>query len=68
MVRTTAEAGPGRGWRVTFAALLALAVALTVAACGGGESIEGGSETTEVQTATAEGEASGQLTISNWPF
>ena len=65
MVRT---AGPGvsRRWCVMVAALVALALA--VAGCGGGEGIEGGAETTEVQTAEAEGEPTGELTVSNWPF
>jgi spermidine/putrescine transport system substrate-binding protein len=53
-------------------ALLAVGVllaALLLAACGGdGGGIEGGDEAADVSTATAEGEASGTLSISNWPF
>jgi spermidine/putrescine transport system substrate-binding protein len=46
-----------------------LLAALLLAACGGdGGGIEGGDETAAVSTAAAEGEASGTLTISNWPF
>jgi spermidine/putrescine transport system substrate-binding protein len=48
---------------------LSVAAALALAACGGDENgIEGSSEAADVTTATAEGEASGNLTISNWPF
>jgi spermidine/putrescine transport system substrate-binding protein len=48
-------------------ALFAATAALVVASCGGG-GIEGGEESADVVTAEAEGEASGELTISNWPF
>jgi spermidine/putrescine transport system substrate-binding protein len=59
-------AGIWRGvWR---SALLVLIAGLVLAACGGDEGIEGGAEDTDVSTATAEGEATGELTISNWPF
>jgi spermidine/putrescine transport system substrate-binding protein len=45
-----------------------LVAALVLAACGGG-GLEGGGETTaEVTTAVSEGEATGTLAISNWPF
>jgi spermidine/putrescine transport system substrate-binding protein len=54
--------------RAALAALLALIAGLVLAACGGGDGIEGGEETGDVPTATAEGEATGELTISNWPF
>jgi spermidine/putrescine transport system substrate-binding protein len=47
-----------------IAALVALATALTVAACGG-DDVGGGSEE-EVQTAEG-GPVQGNLTISNWP-
>jgi spermidine/putrescine transport system substrate-binding protein len=50
-------------------ALLALAAVLGIAACGGDDGIEGGDEGSEdVTTAEAEGEASGKLSIANWPF
>ena len=50
-------------------ALLALAAVLGIAACGGDDGIEGGGEGGEdVATAEAEGEASGKLSIANWPF
>jgi spermidine/putrescine transport system substrate-binding protein len=60
----------GRGARRSASlALLVLVAGLAMAACGGdGDGIEGGAENTDVPTATAEGEASGELTISNWPF
>jgi spermidine/putrescine transport system substrate-binding protein len=49
------------------AAVLALIASVALAACGGG-GIEGTSGNENVSTATAEGKASGDLTISNWPF
>jgi spermidine/putrescine transport system substrate-binding protein len=55
--------------RVLLIALAALALTLGLAACGGdddGGLNSGGSE--DVSTAAAEGQASGTLTISNWPF
>lgn len=62
-------AGISRGaWRSALAALLVLVAGLVLAACGEGDGIEGGAEDTDVPTATAEGEATGELTISNWPF
>ena len=51
-----------------IAAIATLALALGLAACGDEGGIEGGGEETEATTAVAEGEASGTLTISNWPF
>ena len=51
---------------VAFGVLLA---ALLLVACGGGDSgIEGGADTGGASTAMAEGQPSGTLTISNWPF
>ncbi len=55
-------------WRAAFATLVVLVAGLVLAACGDDEGIEGGSAATDVPTATAEGEATGNLTISNWPF
>jgi len=50
-------------------ALLALAAVIGIAACGGDDGIEGGDEGgQDVATAEAEGEASGKLSIANWPF
>lgn len=58
-----------RRWLRPAAALMVLAAALLVAACGGGgDGIEGDSGTVEVSTAMAEGQPSGTLSISNWPF
>ena len=51
-----------------IAAIATLALALGLAACGDEGGIEGEGEETEATTAAAEGEASGTLTISNWPF
>lgn len=49
---------------------LALAAAVGIAACGGGDGIEGEDEATgeEAPVAEAQGEATGRLTIANWPF
>lgn len=49
-------------------ALLALGGAIALAACGGGDGIEGGEETTEVPVAEAQGQPTGELSIANWPF
>ncbi len=58
-----------RGWMRPLAAVMVLLAALLVAACGGGDGgIEGGDESVSVSTAMAEGEPSGTLSISNWPF
>ncbi len=58
-----------RRWLRPLAALMVLAAALLITACGGGGGgIEGDSGTVEVSTAMAEGEPSGTLAISNWPF
>jgi len=48
-------------------ALALFAAALTIAACGGDDDIGGGSDE-EVTVAESEGEASGSLNVSNWPF
>jgi spermidine/putrescine transport system substrate-binding protein len=53
-------------WRPLIV-LAALAAALLLAACGG-DDVGGGNDDQEVQTAEAEGEATGNLNISNWPF
>jgi spermidine/putrescine transport system substrate-binding protein len=51
------------------AVLIALAaLALGLAACGGGGGIEGGSDDEKVETVKLEGKPSGSLTISNWPL
>jgi spermidine/putrescine transport system substrate-binding protein len=52
------------------AVLVAMAtLALGLAACGGGNSIEGGTgEEKEAAKVKLEGEPSGELTISNWPL
>ena len=53
-----------------LAAFGVLLAALLIAACGGGGGggIEGGGGTDSISTAAAEGKATGNLTISNWPF
>ncbi len=59
---------PGRAALKLGAAVAVLALALGLAACGGGSSgIEGGSST-EASTVKLEGKPSGNLTISNWPL
>jgi spermidine/putrescine transport system substrate-binding protein len=55
-------------WRSLLLGLLGLAAALALAACGDDEGIEGQRGDVEVSTAKAEGEPSGELTISNWPY
>jgi spermidine/putrescine transport system substrate-binding protein len=50
-----------------FAAVGALASALALAACGG-DGVESGGGNEEVTVAEAQGNPSGELTISNWPF
>ena len=58
-----------KGWMGPIAAAGVLVVALLLAACGGGDSgIEGGADTGGASTAMAEGQPSGDLSISNWPF
>jgi spermidine/putrescine transport system substrate-binding protein len=53
-----------RRWSA-LVSLLALIAAVTIAACGGDDSVGGGSDS-GTQTAKA-GEVTGDLTISNWP-
>jgi spermidine/putrescine transport system substrate-binding protein len=54
--------------KLTVAAAV-LAGTLGLAACGGDDGIEGEqSDSGEVPTATAQGEASGELYVANWPF
>ncbi len=48
-------------------AVAVLAIALGLAACGGGNSIEGGGST-EASKVELESKASGNLVISNWPL
>ncbi len=56
--------------RVPLLGALVLIAALLIAACGGGGGggIEGGSDNADVQTAPNDPPASGNMTISNWPF
>jgi spermidine/putrescine transport system substrate-binding protein len=56
-----------RGLRAVLVSASVLVSALALAACGGG-GIEGGSSSTSASTVQLQGKASGQLTISNWPF
>jgi spermidine/putrescine transport system substrate-binding protein len=48
--------------------LVALAAAMGIAACGGGNGIEGGSDSGNVSTVKLSPPPSGDLFISNWPF
>ncbi len=60
------EGSTGRSrFRIAVLAIGVAAVSLTIAACGGGDSLSTGSD--EATTATA-GEPTGKLTISNWPL
>jgi spermidine/putrescine transport system substrate-binding protein len=61
----TKEAHTNRS-RALLVALFALAATLVLAACGG-DDVGGGSEE-EVTVAESEGEATGTLNVSNWPF
>jgi spermidine/putrescine transport system substrate-binding protein len=58
---------PGRRGLMLAAAVAALALVLGLAACGGGNSIEGGGST-ESSEVEVESKASGELVISNWPL
>jgi spermidine/putrescine transport system substrate-binding protein len=49
-------------------ALATIGAALALAACGDDDGIEGTGADGEVPTAEAQGEPSGKLAISNWPF
>ena len=55
------------GGRRLLLALFALAAALVLAACGG-DDVGGGESDEEVTVAEAEGEPTGTLNVSNWPF
>ncbi len=46
----------------------ALIASLALAACGGGGGIEGTDTGGDISVAKSDGKASGDLTISNWPF
>ena len=61
--RSTVE----RFW-VLAAMAVAVAAVLSLAACGDDDGIEAGNETTDAETAEAEGEPSGELVIANWPL
>lgn len=56
----------GGVWRLLLLAMGAMAAALVLAACS--DDVGGGNDGQEVTTAEAEGEATGKLNISNWPF
>jgi spermidine/putrescine transport system substrate-binding protein len=57
-----------KNWsRTLLVALFALVAALVIAACGS-DSVGGGENEDDVTVAEAEGEPSGELNISNWPF
>ncbi len=57
------------GGKLLLAALLVLVGAIALAACGGDSGISGGAgDDADVSVAEAEGEASGELNVSNWPF
>ena len=53
-------------WRLLLLAMGAMAAALVLAACS--DDVGGGNDGQEATTAEAEGEATGQLNVSNWPF
>lgn len=63
---TSAERTGGAS-RLLALALVALLAALGLAACGG-DDVGGGASEEEVTVAESEGEASGDLNVSNWPF
>jgi spermidine/putrescine transport system substrate-binding protein len=67
IVNTTTR-GRRERWRALIVAPLSLAFALAFVACGDGGGIEGSEESADVPTAEAQGDASGNLTVSNWPF
>jgi spermidine/putrescine transport system substrate-binding protein len=55
------------GHRLLLAALLGVFAAFAISACGG-DSVGGSENAGETTVAEAEGEASGDLNVSNWPF
>lgn len=55
-------------WRGLLVALVGLAAALLIAACGEDSGIESDGDEVEVSTAEAQGEPSGEFTFSNWAF
>jgi spermidine/putrescine transport system substrate-binding protein len=57
-----------RRLRALALAFLGVAAALGIAACGGGDGIENGGGSANVETVKVEGKPSGDVTISNWPF
>jgi spermidine/putrescine transport system substrate-binding protein len=57
--------GSGSRW-VLLVAPFVLAAALVLAACGGGDGVEGEQGEVDVSTARAKGKPSGELVISNW--
>jgi spermidine/putrescine transport system substrate-binding protein len=58
----------GSAMRKLVAGVAMLAVALGLAACGGGGGINDKNATDEAETVKLEGKPSGSLTISNWPL
>jgi spermidine/putrescine transport system substrate-binding protein len=58
----------GHSWRLPLVALAALIAAVALAACGGGDVGGDDNGNGEVEVAEAEGEPSGRLNVSNWPF
>ena len=55
--------------RLRLTSAIAMLVAtLALAACGDDNGVEGEQETDDVQVAEAEGQASGKLSVANWPF
>ena len=59
------EGTSGNRLRLVLTALVALAAALALAACGGDDTVGGGSD--EPISVAEGGKASGDVTISNWP-
>jgi spermidine/putrescine transport system substrate-binding protein len=57
--------GSGPRWALLVAPFV-LAAALVLAACGGGDGVEGEQGEVDVSTARAKGKPSGELVISNW--
>jgi len=63
----TKDPGKWAPWRALLAAGV-LAAGLGIAACGGDDDGIGGGGSDDVSVAEAEGEPSGTLNVSNWPF